>query len=50
LYSELYDIDVSVPVGGEEVRVVRGGEEMEKQDSGVGVEGRGVSLEKACRG
>lgn len=45
LYSELYDIDVSEPVGGNEVGIVSGGEEMEKQDSGVG-----VAPKKARRG
>lgn len=44
LYSELYDIDVSGPVEGEEAGVVKGGDEMERQDSKVGAVG-----ENGCR-
>jgi hypothetical protein len=49
LYSELYDIDVSKPVGVKGVGIVKGGKKMgkkmEKQDSGVG-----VALKKKSRG
>jgi hypothetical protein len=41
LYSGIYDIDVSKPTGGEE---------MEKQDSGLGVERRDVVPKKRRRG
>ncbi len=43
LYSELYDIDVSEPVGPEDMGVVMGEENMENQDSGVELSGRDVS-------